>query len=204
MTATQTSTTAETLRTTALGEFVQNGYLGTSLQQIADRAGVSKANVLYHFASKEALLEASVAPAMAALEVIVDGLAARPTGPGSREQFVADYVDLLLERHLEVHLFINQWTSLVDVPVIQRAHELIIRLGDHLEAASPSPVDRLRVGIALAGSAYILATADQFETSPAHGDVREPLIAVMRDLLAPPASPAPPASASTAPAADAD
>ncbi|ACE85697.1 TetR/AcrR family transcriptional regulator [Cellvibrio japonicus] len=33
-------------------EFVQNGYRGTSIQNIADRAGIPKANVHYYFKSK--------------------------------------------------------------------------------------------------------------------------------------------------------
>ena len=55
-------TTADDLRRVALEEFAAAGYLGTSLQQIADRAGVSKATVLYHFTSKEVLLEAVLSP----------------------------------------------------------------------------------------------------------------------------------------------
>ena len=56
------TTTADDLRRVALQEFATAGYLGTSLQQIADRAGVSKATVLYHFSSKEVLLEAVLSP----------------------------------------------------------------------------------------------------------------------------------------------
>ena len=49
-------TTSDELRTIALTEFANAGYAGTSLQRIADVAGVSKSAVLYHYASKEALL----------------------------------------------------------------------------------------------------------------------------------------------------
>lgn len=35
--------------------FVQNGFKGTSMQSIADAAGLPKANVLYYFKSKQAL-----------------------------------------------------------------------------------------------------------------------------------------------------
>lgn len=39
----------------ALELFAQNGYEGVSVHSIAEHAGVSKANVFHHFASKEAL-----------------------------------------------------------------------------------------------------------------------------------------------------
>lgn len=39
----------------ALDLFAENGYEGVSVHNIAERAGVSKANVFHHFASKEAL-----------------------------------------------------------------------------------------------------------------------------------------------------
>ena len=41
--------------TAALDLFAENGYEGVSVHNIAERAGVSKANVFHHFASKELL-----------------------------------------------------------------------------------------------------------------------------------------------------
>ncbi|WP_447556235.1 TetR family transcriptional regulator C-terminal domain-containing protein [Vreelandella sp. EE22] len=45
----------QTILNAAEHEFAQHGYRGTSLQAIADRAGLPKANVLYYMGSKEAL-----------------------------------------------------------------------------------------------------------------------------------------------------
>jgi AcrR family transcriptional regulator len=42
------ATTSQDLRRVALREFAAAGYHGTSIQLIAERAGVSKASVLYH------------------------------------------------------------------------------------------------------------------------------------------------------------
>ncbi len=42
----------------ATNEFVKHGYQGTSLQAIADRAGLPKANILYYFKSKQGLYRA--------------------------------------------------------------------------------------------------------------------------------------------------
>src|SRR5580700_2520855 len=52
----------------ALEEFGGRGYQATSVQAIAVRVGVSKAAVLYHFASKEEILAALVAPMLEAMD----------------------------------------------------------------------------------------------------------------------------------------
>lgn len=44
----------------ALAEFSAHGYAATSIARIAARAGISKANVYVHFASKEAVFEVLV------------------------------------------------------------------------------------------------------------------------------------------------
>ena len=59
--------THDDLRDIALNEFAAAGYGGTSLQRIAEIAGLSKSSVLYHYGSKEALLEAAIGPAIGAL-----------------------------------------------------------------------------------------------------------------------------------------
>ncbi len=40
----------------AIEEFIEKGYDGASMDQIAKRAGVSKGGVYYHFPNKEVLL----------------------------------------------------------------------------------------------------------------------------------------------------
>src|SRR3954453_2549251 len=107
------------LRAIALNEFARAGYGATSLQRIAELAGLSKSSVLYHFDSKEALLEAAVQPAFERMEGIVDWLEAGPFTADVRTRFVTEFTDLLLENRLEVHLFINQGPALEDVPIIE-------------------------------------------------------------------------------------
>ena len=50
----------EALLTFARKRFAQNGYAGTSMMSIAAAAGISKASVFHHYASKEALYLAAV------------------------------------------------------------------------------------------------------------------------------------------------
>lgn len=180
-------TTADELRRVALEQFSTSGYLATSLQNIADAAGVSKASVLYHFASKEVLLEAALAPTVDAMDAIVGTLEGLDTDPQSRRDFLAGFVDFLLEHRLAVHVFVNQSDALEDVAVIERANALVGRIASHFERNAGSVEEKMRFGIALAGAAYLLAAAGRFKQGPQldADEVRPVLIRILGELIAP-------------------
>lgn len=174
------------LRRIALAEFSASGYGGTSLQRIAEIAGVSKSNVLYHFASKEVLLDAAIGPAIARLDEIVTRLESQRPTAQVRDAFVQEFVDFLLEHRLEVHTFINQGESLRDVPVVARAQALVIRLAQYLHSHVATIEDQMRFGIALGGAAYMLCSIRGLgiEEPPA-GELRPPLVNILGELFAP-------------------
>lgn len=67
--------TLQTLETNGLNKF--------SLEEIAQKAGVSKGGLLHHFSSKERLLEATIEHLLKAFEALVlDFLAQEPQRPG--------------------------------------------------------------------------------------------------------------------------
>lgn len=179
-------TTAADLRRIALEEFAAAGYLGTSLQQIADRAGVSKATVLYHFTSKEVLLEAVLSPALDQLDGILGqvGLAGLQGGGAARIEFLERFVDFLLEHRSAVYIFVNQATSLVDIPVVERANAEIELISRYFEENVGSVEEKVRFGVALGGAAYLLAGAPVSMPEPDLGALRAALITVLGDLLA--------------------
>ncbi len=175
------------LRDIALTEFASAGYAGTSLQRIADLAGTSKASVLYHYDSKERLLEAAIGPALDDLRGFIDGMTIDTFAPEYRAAFVERFVDFLLAHRQVVHLVINQGSTLDDVPVIHRAVEQMRRLATFFELAAGSTVEKLRFGIALGGAAYCLASADELGVDQADdaGELRDSLVTVISQLLVP-------------------
>ncbi len=182
----------EQLRDVALDEFATAGYAGTSLQRIADLVGTSKASVLYHYDSKERLLEAAISPAVDDLRGFVDGMGIDTFAPEKLPAFVEQFVDVLLAHRQVVHFVINQGATLEDVPVVHRALEQMRRLAEFFELAPSSTVEKLRFGIALGGAAYCLASADELgvEHAESAGELREALITVITELLVPTAAPA--------------
>ena len=175
--------TQEELRTIALAEFTSAGYSATSLQRIAELAGVSKSSVLYHFSSKEHLLEAAIAPAIDSMDSALAPL--EGTGLVDRAAFLEGFVDFLLQYRLEVNMFINQGPSLVDVPVIDRANALVLRLADFFSQNSSSLEENMRFGIALGGAAYMLCTVHSHGIELPADETRAALIAILSELLTP-------------------
>jgi len=178
--------THDDLRDIALNEFAAAGYGATSLQRIAEIAGLSKSSVLYHFASKEALLEAAIAPAIDRMDQILDLIEGEPLVGAARRAFIEQFVDFLLQYRLEVHMFINQGPSLEDVPVVDRANALVMRLGTFFSSSVATVEDQLRFGIALGGAAYVLsAPHDKAVPEPPVDEVRAALVSIVSELLAP-------------------
>lgn len=56
--STRSDATRALIVDTALAAFAQNGYTGTSIREIASRAGITHPTLLYHFPSKPGLLTA--------------------------------------------------------------------------------------------------------------------------------------------------
>lgn len=182
--------TSDDLRRIALEQFSRVGYIGTSLQQIAEIAGVSKSSVLYHYASKEHLLEVSLRPAVVYLHRVLDRLTEERMTADSLDAFVREFVDFLLEYRLEVNVFITQARAVQDVPIIDEASGVIQRIADYC-AGSELGVERsLRFGIALGGAAYSLSAADVFDVIPpehAHpvDETKAALVVILSELLTP-------------------
>jgi AcrR family transcriptional regulator len=141
----------------ALELCAKRGITATSLQDIADAAQCSKANVLYHFSHKEDLIGKALEPSLAATEELVSKARARGLGTDhDRLVFVEELVDLLIKHGLATHLVITHPYLVDSVPALAKAQELMASLADVVETKTSSEADRLRFGIAVSGVTYSL------------------------------------------------
>ncbi|GGI47398.1 AcrR family transcriptional regulator [Agromyces flavus] len=181
---------AEELKQAALEQFATVGFAASSLQHIADGAGYSKSSVLYHYASKEALLEAAIEPAVAEFEAVLDEYLGG-SGPERRRVLVDRIVDLLLVHREAVHVFLIQGPSLSELPIIARANTSVRRLAAAMCEPRESVADQVRLGIALGGAAFLLTAGRTFtdeELRPADEELYAALHDVVGELLAPTAA----------------
>jgi AcrR family transcriptional regulator len=156
---------------TALELFSEHGFEGTTLQQIADRLGFTKAALYYHFPSKDDLLEALLRPAISDLERLLDAHEGSPDSPAHRRQFMQGYLDYLLQ-HRRLIAYISRDLATLAHPAIasgnaeRRARLEAMVAGDQLDFN-----EQVRVTMAFGG---IQAAIAQYPDADAT-DLREAL-----------------------------
>jgi AcrR family transcriptional regulator len=94
-------------QTVALQLFAEQGYEKTSLREIAERLGVTKAALYYHFRSKEDIVHSFTDDHFAAIDALIDWARDRPRGPQTRREILERYVGIVLDNR-EVFRFIEQ------------------------------------------------------------------------------------------------
>lgn len=97
------TTTQEKILAAARAEFIDHGLRGARMQQIADRAGLNKALLHYHFRNKEGLY---VAALKSVFQGVVHGLMSKPSQPHMSEEekirtLIRAYV-FVLKDHLDL------------------------------------------------------------------------------------------------------
>jgi AcrR family transcriptional regulator len=90
----QTDTRERAVRV-ALELFTAQGFEQTSLREIADRLGITKAALYYHYHSKEQLLEAVVDSMLAPVDAIVAWSREQPPTTETRRELLRRLADLV-------------------------------------------------------------------------------------------------------------
>ena len=79
----------------ALELFTEHGYDNTSLREIAERLGIKKASLYYHFASKEALLAGIMESLLAPVDELVAWGQSQPRSAETRQEILRRIAALL-------------------------------------------------------------------------------------------------------------
>jgi TetR/AcrR family transcriptional regulator len=149
----------------AIRLFSENGFDGVSMRSVAEIAGVSKANIYHHFASKEALYLAIMQESAQKLSVLVDNL---EEGDGDFEQrlrvFAQGHLDHLFGNASTLRLILREVFSGDDekgrVLVEQVVGGILLRLFEIFKEGQEAGV--LRAGLDPALCAMLLLGVDLF------------------------------------------
>src|SRR5688572_16798393 len=99
------------IQAVALDLFTEQGYDATSLREIAEQLGVTKAALYYHFKSKEEIVDSFSADQLARINAIVEWGRAQPapvTVEFRRELLQRYADDLYSGRYVKVMRFFHQ------------------------------------------------------------------------------------------------
>ena len=140
--------TRERIVTAASGLFAERGFAGTSIRDISDALGLTKAALYYHFASKEEILRAIVDQPISAIRGVLDRELDLSTA-AARRAFIADIVIAMADCSPES-------VSVFKDPQIQA------RVGAEISASGITNV----LAITLAGA--LSGTADPARIQPEH------------------------------------
>jgi len=99
--------TRERIQSIALELFAEQGYEKTSLREIAERLGVTKAALYYHFKSKEDIVRSFVEDYRGELEQVIAWGTRQPPTPETRAEILRRYAGIVGEQ-LAVIRFMEQ------------------------------------------------------------------------------------------------
>src|SRR5438067_11036398 len=99
--------TRSRIQEVALELFTEQGYEATSLREVAERLGVTKAALYYHFKSKEDIVRSFTEDYRAELDTVIAWGASQPPSPESRAEILARYADIV-SRRLDAIRFMEQ------------------------------------------------------------------------------------------------
>lgn len=135
----------------ALELFADQGYQATSLREIAERLGVSKAAVYFHFRSKQEILTALLrgyADDVTALAVEAE--ARRPLTSTDQEELLGRYAELQGRWGAGFALLVRQnYAEIRDLPIGAEVRDGTVALVRALAPGGAGPAERLRVRMAL-------------------------------------------------------
>lgn len=167
----------------ALELFTEKGYDATSLREISERLGFTKAALYYHFKSKEEIVESMTADHIARIESLIEWAGDQASTPQMRREFVRRYLESLsVSQHFKVMKFFQQnQPALKNMANAAKWRQTMDRMVQTLTGSQAGAAERLRVGLALFGLhvSWMLLPEDRYSEQ----ERNEAALATAYDLL---------------------
>ncbi|MCU7729928.1 TetR/AcrR family transcriptional regulator [Actinoplanes sp. KI2] len=187
----RTDTRARIL-TVALRLFAERGYATTSLREIAEELGVTKAALYFHYRTKEDIVSGILRGYTDGVQSLLDAYEGTTPTLAARERLLRDFAALQAQWGGDLTKLIRQnYTEVVNLPAggeIKQSHH---RLIDALAGPAPTVLDRTRAVAALATLQSAAMPVENVDEQTR----REAALVVSLEVLRACGSPHPPASA---------
>jgi AcrR family transcriptional regulator len=128
---------------------VQQGVQRTSLQDIADKLGITKPALYYHFSSREDLVRSILVPLIEEGEQFVSGQ--EGNGDTDARGLLEGYFDFLYRHRRDLMLVLAELTMLVDLGLIDTVLGWRDRFGKLVFGPRPTLAQSTRAVVAFGG-----------------------------------------------------
>jgi AcrR family transcriptional regulator len=137
--------TRSRIQSVALELFIEQGYEQTSLREIAERLGVTKAALYYHFRTKDEIVQSFTEDRLAAIERLIAWARSQPSTVETKREFLRRYSEELRRgRQADVMRFFER--NQTSMKGMRSAEQMRERMTDILSVLS-TPADPLPVRI---------------------------------------------------------
>ena len=145
------SDTRTRIQDVALELFIEQGYEATSLREIAEKLGVTKAALYYHFKTKDDIVTSMIADRLAAMDELIAWAQSRPPTTETRREFVRRYgADLMRARHHDMMRFFERnQTALRHNPATEQMRERMQAMLDVLTDKDAPLTRQLKCSLAI-------------------------------------------------------
>jgi AcrR family transcriptional regulator len=172
--------TRERALSVALELFTRQGYNVTSLREIAEQLGVTKAALYFHFRTKDEILTAILRGYLDGIaELVEDAADRRPLSPADQEDLVRRFA--AHQEHWGMDLIVLVRHNLTEIQSLPIGAEIKNATQSLMEALAPegaAPGERLRVRMAL--STFQVAALDRDSDEKT---MREAALALSLEIL---------------------
>jgi AcrR family transcriptional regulator len=176
--AEQARRTRATIQDIALALFAARGYDATSLQDIADELGLTKAAVYYHFPSKLELLQSICEPVYEGVAAIIERAEGQTTRAARIDAVAESFAELTVSRRATISVLAADPVMHGRMKAASKMLDLVDRLARVVYGSDPTPDQLFAVR-------SIAVLSDTISTLPALDDdeARELLTRAVKRLL---------------------
>jgi len=165
------SDTRTRIQQVAVELFTEHGYEGTSLREIAERLGVTKAALYYHFRSKEDIIESLVQDFHQQMDALIEWAKSQPRTADTRREILVRYMHIVAERD-QVFRMLHQNQALLNTSAtaLRTLKAAPLRLAEVLAGPDAPVRERVRAmmtlgAISIGWMTFADKTADRQELS---------------------------------------
>ncbi|WP_327588691.1 TetR family transcriptional regulator [Nonomuraea sp. NBC_00507] len=146
-------TTPRRILAAARAQFAARGYRATSMQAIAERVGITKAALYYHFAAKDEILHRLTLPLLDELEEVLGEAESHGDPETVRWRAIEGYVDVHLRHRETLSMLVRDMSLLVEAPLEGRFRAAIALANDLVSGPGGDLGQRVRASQVVAGLA---------------------------------------------------